>query len=101
MRTAPDDDVHEQKVLILPSDWTSVTKGSLPVVPPGTWLATEWWLERCIKNKTLIDPELDVLSQPHLGLPIDGTSQTHLYTVPFANDIRLHRIIDSNHWHGL
>jgi DNA replication regulator DPB11 len=44
----------------------------LPEVPSGTWLATEWWLERCIKQQMLVDPNYDILSQPHLGLPIDG-----------------------------
>lgn len=61
-----------RKVLILPSEWTSITKGSLPEVPLGTWFATEWWLERCIKHKALVDPDHDILSQPHLNLPIDG-----------------------------
>ncbi|KAI4845770.1 hypothetical protein E4T44_05438, partial [Aureobasidium sp. EXF-8845] len=70
--TTHNSDSYQHKVLILPSDWTSVTKSSLPEVPSGTWLATEWWLERCIKQQMLVDPNYDILSQPHLGLPIDG-----------------------------
>jgi hypothetical protein len=49
--------------------------GSLPEVPPETWFATEWWLERCIKHKVIVDPDHDILSQPHLSLPIIGACQ--------------------------
>ncbi|KAI5252003.1 hypothetical protein E4T42_03820 [Aureobasidium subglaciale] len=66
------DDAYQYKILVLPSGWTSTTKGSLPEIPSGTWHATEWWLERCIKQKALLDPASDPLSQPHLSLPIDG-----------------------------
>ncbi|CAD0025743.1 unnamed protein product [Aureobasidium pullulans] len=89
--TALDKDKHQRTVLVLPSEWTSLTKGSIPEVPPETWLVTEWWLERCIKQKIVLDPNHDVLSQPHLRLPIDGASydetllpKTSILVVPGA-----------------
>ena len=33
-------------------------------LPPGTIHATEWWVERCIHSKRLLDPKEDPLSQP-------------------------------------
>lgn len=36
----------------------------LPNVPPGTWLVTEWWVERCIHYRQRLDPAEDVLSSP-------------------------------------
>ncbi|KAK1056397.1 protein kinase activating protein dpb11 [Friedmanniomyces endolithicus] len=35
-----------------------------PDVPEGTKTVTEWWVERCIHTKKLIDPANDVLSRP-------------------------------------
>lgn len=98
--TAHHGDSCQQKVLILPSEWTSITKGSLPEAPAGTWFATEWWLERCIKHKSLINPDHDVLSQPHLGLPINGMFQAHFWELPSANSFRLQESNDSDLWVG-
>ena len=98
--TALDKDKHQRTVLVLPSEWTSLTKGSIPEVPPETWLVTEWWLERCIKQKIVLDPNHDVLSQPHLRLPIDGTVQPWCCMLLPANSNRLQRHVNSNVWHG-
>ncbi|TKA76707.1 hypothetical protein B0A55_03930 [Friedmanniomyces simplex] len=35
-----------------------------PEVPEGTQAVTEWWVERCLHTKKLIDPANDALSQP-------------------------------------
>ncbi|TKA62188.1 hypothetical protein B0A55_12098 [Friedmanniomyces simplex] len=35
-----------------------------PEVPGGTRTVTEWWVERCLHTKKLIDPANDALSQP-------------------------------------
>ncbi|KAG9682975.1 hypothetical protein KCU95_g13708, partial [Aureobasidium melanogenum] len=77
----------QRKVLILPSEWTSTNMGSLPEVSPETWLATEWWLERCIKHKTIVDPDHDILSQPHLSLPIDGFEGLRIATSGMGHDV--------------
>ena len=36
----------------------------IPEVPLGTIKVTEWWVERCVHYKRLLDPALDVLSTP-------------------------------------
>ncbi|THY01007.1 hypothetical protein D6D03_06115 [Aureobasidium pullulans] len=85
--TALDKDKHQRTVLVLPSEWTSLTKGSTPEIPPETWLVTEWWLERCIKQKIVLDPNHDVLSQPHLRLPIDGFKGMSIATSGMGHDV--------------
>ncbi|KEQ94357.1 hypothetical protein AUEXF2481DRAFT_269709 [Aureobasidium subglaciale EXF-2481] len=81
------DDAYQYKILVLPSGWTSTTKGSLPEIPSGTWHATEWWLERCIKQKALLDPASDLLSQPHLSLPIDEFQGLTIATSGMGHDV--------------
>ncbi|KAH0089713.1 hypothetical protein KCU66_g17795, partial [Aureobasidium melanogenum] len=77
----------QRKVLILPSEWTSTNMGSLPEVPPETWFATEWWLERCIKHKVIVDPDHDILSQPHLSLPIVDFQGLKIATSGMGHDV--------------
>ncbi|KAH0267762.1 hypothetical protein KCU91_g9866, partial [Aureobasidium melanogenum] len=77
----------QRKVLILPSEWTSTNMGSLPEVPPETWFATEWWLERCIKHKVIVDPDHDILSQPHLSLPIVDFEGLRIATSGMGHDV--------------
>ena len=69
--SAAESESHSLTVLILPSEWTANTGEPLPDVPNGTWLVTEWWIERCIVSKSIIDPENDVYSRPRLNLPSD------------------------------
>lgn len=35
-------------------------------------LVTNWWVERCLFGKTLVDPTADVLSRPFDKLSING-----------------------------
>ncbi|KAI5250503.1 hypothetical protein E4T43_00244 [Aureobasidium subglaciale] len=81
------DEAYQYKILVLPSGWTSTTKGSLPEIPAGAWHATEWWLERCIKQKALLDPASDLLSQPHLSLPIDEFQGLTIATSGMGHDV--------------
>ncbi|KAI4696200.1 uncharacterized protein J4E88_000372 [Alternaria novae-zelandiae] len=37
-------------------------------------LATNWWVERCLYGKRLVDPSVDVLSRPFEKLSISGAS---------------------------
>jgi hypothetical protein len=36
----------------------------LPDVPTETYFVTEWWVERCLHSRKLLDPREDLLSQP-------------------------------------
>lgn len=38
---------------------------------------TNWWVERCLYGKRLVDPADDVLSRPFERLSISGTSVVH------------------------
>ncbi|WPH02155.1 Hypothetical protein R9X50_00501000 [Acrodontium crateriforme] len=40
------------------------TSMKLPEVPTSTFLVTEWWLERCVQSKAVMDPNKDILSCP-------------------------------------
>lgn len=53
----------KQRYLVVPHTTRSSSNG-LPDVPPGTVIATEWWVERCVHYKQLLDPIDDALSQP-------------------------------------
>ncbi|EMC98086.1 hypothetical protein BAUCODRAFT_412588 [Baudoinia panamericana UAMH 10762] len=40
------------------------TPPELPDIPQGTEMVTEWWVERCIHSKALLEPQYDMLSTP-------------------------------------
>ncbi|KAK6440701.1 DNA helicase [Oleoguttula sp. CCFEE 5521] len=41
-------------------------------LPAQTVIATEWWVERCMRSKDLLHPKDDVMSRPRWELLIDG-----------------------------
>ena len=62
---------------------------NLPEVPSGTVIATEWWVERCIHYKRLLDPTDDVLSRPLWDVEVDIFSNLLVSTTGFAGvDLR-------------
>ena len=62
---------------------------SPPEVPPGTITATEWWVERCIHYKRLLDPAQDALSRPVAEANISAFSGLQVSTTGFAGvDLR-------------
>jgi hypothetical protein len=67
--SAVESESHAITVLIIPSEWTANTGDPLPDIPVDTWVVTEWWIERCIVSKSVIDPGTDIYSQPRLNLP--------------------------------
>jgi DNA replication regulator DPB11 len=59
--------------LVLPHDTkVDVTSGSLPERAGSLTLVTNWWVERCLYGKSLVDPTKDVLSRPFNKLHING-----------------------------
>lgn len=60
--------------LVLPNDVeVDVASGSLPERAGSTMnLVTNWWVERCLYGKRLVDPTADVLSRPLDKLSING-----------------------------
>ncbi|KAF2767104.1 hypothetical protein EJ03DRAFT_162238 [Teratosphaeria nubilosa] len=63
LETASDNAFFRSRYLLVPH---AATDGSVEQsdLPPSTELVTEWWVERCIQQKTFLDPAHDVLSQP-------------------------------------
>ncbi|KAK5167670.1 protein kinase activating protein dpb11 [Saxophila tyrrhenica] len=53
----------KQRYLLVPYDGNPA-KLQLPPVPAATQTATEWWVERSISHKRVLDPNDDVLSAP-------------------------------------
>lgn len=53
----------KQRVLLVPHDRSNL-KIDLADLPAGTVVATEWWVERCIYHRKVLDPSQDVLSRP-------------------------------------
>ena len=72
--SAVESNSHSFTVLVVPSEWTANTAEPLPDVPTDTWHVTEWWIERCIVAKTIVNPAIDVYSRPRLNLTNDCTS---------------------------
>lgn len=60
--------------LVLPHDVEiDVVSGSLPERAGSMMnLVTNWWVERCLYGKRLVDPTDDVLSRPFDKLSING-----------------------------
>ncbi|KAF1345814.1 twin BRCT domain-containing protein, partial [Delphinella strobiligena] len=80
---------HSVTALIVPSEWTSGTREPLPDVPTDTWLVTEWWIERCIVTKSIIDPDKDIYSRPRLDLSSDCFKGFTIGTSGMDNDAKL------------
>lgn len=62
LEDASSDVFFKERYLLIPHSQTS--RSPLPDVPPGTIKATEWWVERCVHYKRMLDPANDPLSQP-------------------------------------
>lgn len=74
--------------LILPTSWNAKPDSTLPSVPEGTKLVTEWWVERCIIHKKVLDPDQDVLSQSLYDLPRDCFKDRVVSASGFGQDVR-------------
>ena len=62
---------------------------NLPELPASTIVTTEWWVERCIHYKRLLDPAEDFLSSPLGGIGHSGFSNLLISTTGFVGvDLR-------------
>ncbi|KAI0512797.1 hypothetical protein F5B22DRAFT_657640 [Xylaria bambusicola] len=60
--------------------------GSHPKLPDGVHIITEFFIERCIHNKTLYSPSDHVWGQPFPQFPIDGFQELTICTAGFINE---------------
>jgi DNA replication regulator DPB11 len=79
----PADDYPWKLCLIVPHAQPSPEMHVEPA-PPGVTTATEWWVERCILQRQVLDPEIDALSQPLWNLNILGFSKLTVSTTGFS-----------------
>jgi DNA replication regulator DPB11 len=72
---------HETRCLLVPHAQTNPTAH---ILQPGGGIvvATEWWVERCIHYKQVLDPKQDALSQPLFN--ILGFSKLTISTTGFS-----------------
>lgn len=68
LENASTDPFFKGRYIIVPHVGADVDQ---PAGPPGTSIVTEWWVERCIHTRRLLDPGVDVLSRSlsHLRIP--------------------------------
>lgn len=84
------------KVTILPSEWIAKPDCSLPSLSQHIMMATEWWVERCIKHKKILDPAKDVFSRSLHALPKDCFNGRVISTSGLGDDVRyVSRIIQA------
>ncbi|KAI0199913.1 hypothetical protein F4808DRAFT_461308 [Astrocystis sublimbata] len=57
-----------------------------PTLPEGVHIITEFFIERCIHNKTLYSPTEHVWGQPFPRFPVDGFENLTICTAGFANE---------------
>ncbi|KAI0880740.1 uncharacterized protein GGS22DRAFT_79437 [Annulohypoxylon maeteangense] len=73
----------DRRYLIVPQ--TSQPE-SHPELPEGMHIVTEFYIERCVHNKTLFKPDDHVLGQPFPRFPIEGFQDLAICTAGFRNE---------------
>lgn len=62
---------------MIPKNWLASEVTRVPKLPLGAELVTEWWLDRCVRHKVLLEPAEDVMSRGFVHLsPTCMHSQT-------------------------
>ncbi|KAI0873303.1 hypothetical protein GGS24DRAFT_399090 [Hypoxylon argillaceum] len=72
-----------QRYLLVPQ---TSQPDSHPQLPEGVHIITEFFIERCIHNKTLFLPNDHVWGQPFPRFPIDGFQKLTICTAGFVNE---------------
>ncbi|KAI0859138.1 hypothetical protein F4860DRAFT_484021 [Xylaria cubensis] len=72
-----------QRFLLVPQ---TSQPDSHPQLPDGVNIITEFFIERCIHNKTLFSPTDHVWGQPFPRFPIDGFQNLVICTAGFVNE---------------
>ncbi|KAI1639181.1 hypothetical protein F4809DRAFT_638870 [Biscogniauxia mediterranea] len=73
----------ESRYLVVPQTSQPDTH---PQLPEGVHIVTEFFIERCIHNRTLFAPNEHVLGQPFPRFPIDGFQNLVVCTTGFKNE---------------
>jgi len=103
LNTFPADDLR-RGYLVVPHD-AEVVLTSLPERAGSLLnLVTNWWVERCLYGKCLVDPADDILSKPFNNRSISGEllGYVEILSFPSADVVRVLRTNDQLHfvrWH--
>ncbi|KAI1206639.1 uncharacterized protein F4807DRAFT_228388 [Annulohypoxylon truncatum] len=73
----------DRRYLIVPQ---TSQPDSHPELPEGMHIVTEFYIERCVHNKTLYKPNEHVLGQPFPRFPIEGFRGLTICTAGFRNE---------------
>lgn len=73
----------DQRYLLVPQ---TSQPDSHPQLPEGVHIITEFFIERCIHNKTLFSPKEHVWGQPFARFPIGGFQDLTICTAGFVNE---------------
>ncbi|KAI0156734.1 hypothetical protein GGR52DRAFT_199294 [Hypoxylon sp. FL1284] len=73
----------DRRYLIVPQ---TSQPDSHPTLPEGMHIVTEFYIERCVHNKTLAQPNDHVLGQPFPQFPIDRFGELSICTAGFRNE---------------
>jgi len=76
--------------LVLPHDAEVDLAGIPERAGSLVWIASNWWVERCLHGKRLVNPAEDVLSRPFGKLSIGGFSALTIHSTGFAGIELLH-----------
>jgi DNA replication regulator DPB11 len=80
----PEADEYPWKLCLLVPHAQPSADMQIDTAPPGVTIATEWWVERCIHHRQVLDPETDILSQALWNLNILGFSKLTVSTTGFS-----------------
>ena len=88
LETASSNAFFKSRCVITPHAEPSCSREMLNL-PPGTIQGTEWWVERCIHYKQVLDPEEDILSRPLGDVTIREYADLKISTTGFIGvDLR-------------
>lgn len=90
LEDASNQPLFKERCLIVPHTAPAAST-DVPDIPAGTAKATEWWIERCLHFKQLLDPNEDILSQPFPADRIPGFSDLRISSTGF-NGVDLRQV---------
>ncbi|KAF4543889.1 BRCT domain-containing protein [Lasiodiplodia theobromae] len=80
----------ESGFLITPSDVARDALEDLPIVAEGLTRVNEWWVEKCLHQKKIVDPIKEVICRPFPQIPIHGFEDLIISSTSFTDYDRLH-----------
>ncbi|KAL1628645.1 protein kinase activating protein dpb11 [Neofusicoccum ribis] len=85
-----DDSDLEKGFLITPSDAPRDALEDLPLVAEALTRVNEWWVEKCLYRKKIVDPTEEVICKPFPRIPIPGFEKMVVTSTLFTDYDRLH-----------